>query len=65
MHHGLSLCTLPMVLLEIHKVDVHLSLPLPALLYDVGLGDDLVGTPSSILSRIVLFDDLGQYLAWD
>ena len=63
-------------LLKVYKVDVELSLPLSALLYDVTQGEDLVcaslSFPKSCLlsSQLLvhcvgysLGDDLGQYLA--
>ena len=63
-------------LLKVYKVDVELSLPLNALLYDVTQGEDLVcaslSFPKSCLlsSQLLvhcvgysLGDDIGQYLA--
>ena len=63
-------------LLKVYKVDVELSLPLSALLYDVTQGEDLVcaslSFPKSCLlsSQLLvhcvgysLGDDIGQYLA--
>ena len=63
-------------LLKVYKVDMELSLPLSALLYDVTQGEDLVcaslSFPKSCLlsSQLLvhcvgysLGDDLGQYLA--